>query len=156
MEFQTLKVKADVKEYSMETDSDIKGILEKKSLSKEDLMSLIDIAYELNEAKKKIETILGSAKKAIMENAKENGWTEMDGQKAKARISPSNTSVVSMTPTEFARFLKNIGKIEVFDKIVNIPVTTLKKYVDEHTLIRNGVIQIESEQFGSLTFRKLL
>ena len=70
------------------------------------------------------------------------------------KVSSRETKVITKTPTEFLRFLKAIGKLDIVDAVLSIPIGQLTKYVDEVTLKREGVLTTETNDFGSTSFKK--
>ena len=151
---ETLSIKSGTKSVS---EQDIKEMIENgvESLDENQLSILIDYSKELNDEMKEKKELLDKAKELLKEHAKANNWTTMKGFLYKAVIAPKSTTSVILSMTDFAKFLKKIGKLDIFDAVVKVGLTDLKKYVDPHTLEVENVTETVTETIGSITFKKV-
>lgn len=130
-------------------------LLKSKELSDMEAKELVDIGggldVELKALEKKHKAVKVQLKEYATATGKEKG---IEGETYNYVISPKKTTEVVKTPTEFMRFLKSIGKLDVVDAVLSIPLTNLKDYIDVHTLEREKIIETTTNVYGTTKFKK--
>lgn len=123
------------------------------SISQGEIKNLVEWGGVKNAEKKRLETDIKIVKEILLfaakkENKKEGYKTAKYG----APVSPKNKTVVG-TATDLARVLKKLGKMGLFDELVTVKITEVKKYIGEETLKSEGFLTIEKEDFASIRFK---
>ena len=132
----------------------IRELLEKATLTESDLKQMVDIGEELDGQVKELTKKVSALKDALKKQAVQDEVTVIGGNKYDFKITGKSESRITVTPTQFIKFIKDIGKLDVVDAILSVPITNLKKYVDIHTLETEGILVSDFNPYGSVSFKK--
>jgi hypothetical protein len=127
--------------------------VDKSKLTVLEISAIIDYSLEMDKKMKQMEKTIKKSKELLKEIAQEKGVSSIEGGNGYVNFGKRTVTNVTMTITEFAKFLKKIGKLDVFDHVVAVAMTPLKKYVDVHTLETEGVIEYKTDDYGTVSFK---
>ena len=134
--------------------SSLETLLKSKNLTGEEIKTIVDISTDLNERMKEMSKVIDASKTFLKERAKKDGVSIISGNESDVTFAKRTTTKIAMSITDFARFLKRIGKVHVFDHVVTVAMTPLKKYVDVHTLETEGVLEYDTDLYGTASFKR--
>jgi len=139
---------------SLPEQNKLKMLLEKETYTEVDLKMMVDMGGELDAQAKELAKKVTALKNALKEQTIKDEVTVIGGDKFVFKVTGKNEARITVTPTQFVAFIKKIGKIDVVDAVLSVPITNLKKYVDIHTLETEGILVTDYNPYGSVSFKK--
>lgn len=122
-----------------------------EDLTDADVEELIDEGTRWDHLQKELKKFVDEAKDILKVHAEAHEWKTRAGETCTADISPSTTKYIN--PTEFARLLKKMDKLEVFDDTVSVKIGEAEKYIGKLSI--EEIAEIETEEYGSIRLRAI-
>lgn len=120
-----------------------------KTITKEEIDSLLDVGVKLDGERKDLDGWVKKIKTILLEYAKDNSIREITSNISTAKI--SNTTHTNINPSKFVKLLKQLGKLNLFDKIMKVGITEAKKYIGLDDI--NSISDTATEEYGSVSIK---